>query len=72
MGARCKWAMLERDGYHIELFAWMTPKGEPVPIRQCDLGYTHIAWPRAYVSGKPQLEAGFARERALQTATKGD
>jgi anthraniloyl-CoA monooxygenase len=36
------------------------------------IGYTDIAWPRAYVSGKPQLEAGFARERALQTATKGD
>ncbi|MFM8863788.1 MAG: bifunctional salicylyl-CoA 5-hydroxylase/oxidoreductase, partial [Limnohabitans sp.] len=36
------------------------------------IGYTALAWPRAYVSGKPQLEAGFARERALQTATRGD
>jgi anthraniloyl-CoA monooxygenase len=36
------------------------------------IGFTDIAWPRAYVSGKSQLEAGFARERALQTATKGD
>jgi anthraniloyl-CoA monooxygenase len=36
------------------------------------IGYKDIAWPRAYESGKPQLEAGFARERALQTATKGD
>jgi anthraniloyl-CoA monooxygenase len=36
------------------------------------IGFTDIAWPRAYGSGKPQLEAGFARERALQTATKGD
>ena len=36
------------------------------------IGYTALAWPRAYVSGKSQLEAGFARERALQTATKGD
>jgi anthraniloyl-CoA monooxygenase len=35
------------------------------------IGYKDIAWPRAYESGKPQLEAGFARERALQTATKG-
>jgi anthraniloyl-CoA monooxygenase len=36
------------------------------------IGYKDIAWPRAYVSGKPQLEAGFARERAMQTAGKGD
>lgn len=36
------------------------------------IGFTDIAWPRAYASGKPQLEAGFARERALQQATKGD
>jgi anthraniloyl-CoA monooxygenase len=36
------------------------------------IGYKDIAWPRAYESGKPQLEAGFARERALQAATKGD
>jgi glyoxylase I family protein len=43
-GARCKWAMLGRDGFHIELFEWTTPKGEPIPIRQCDLGYTHIAF----------------------------
>ena len=36
------------------------------------IGYTDITWPPAYVSGKSQLEAGFARERALQTATRGD
>ncbi len=36
------------------------------------IGYTPLSWPRTYVSGKSQLEAGFARERALQTATRGD
>ena len=36
------------------------------------IGLKDIAWPRAYVSGKSQLEAGFARERAQQTASKGD
>eukprot|EP01030_Chromulinospumella_sphaerica_P001414 gene1414-1386_t len=36
------------------------------------IGFKDVAWPRAYVSGKPQLEAGFARERALQTASTGD
>jgi anthraniloyl-CoA monooxygenase len=36
------------------------------------IGYTGLAWPRPYVSGKSQLEAGFARERALQSASRGD
>jgi len=36
------------------------------------IGFRDLAWPRAYASGKPQLEAGFARERAQQTATRGD
>ncbi len=36
------------------------------------IGFKDIAWPRAYESGKSQLEAGFARERAMQTASKGD
>ena len=43
-GARCKWAMLELNGFHIELFEWLTPTGQPVPLRQCDHGYTHIAF----------------------------
>ncbi len=30
------------------------------------IGYTPVAWPPAYQSAKPQLEAGFARERAAQ------
>lgn len=30
------------------------------------IGYTGVQWPKSYQSGKPQLEAGFARERALQ------
>ena len=36
------------------------------------IGYTDISWPDAYTSAKPQLESIFARERALQTATRGD
>ncbi len=41
-GARCRWAMLELGGYHIELFKWIMPEGKPVNLRQCDIGYTHI------------------------------
>ncbi|MBU3713001.1 MAG: bifunctional salicylyl-CoA 5-hydroxylase/oxidoreductase [Limnohabitans sp.] len=36
------------------------------------IGFTDLSWPKTAVSGKSQLEAGFARERALQTATRGD
>ncbi len=36
------------------------------------IGHTPLSWPRTYVSGKSQLEAGFARERAQQSATRGD
>ena len=36
------------------------------------IGFTDLGWPKTVVSGKSQLEAGFARERALQTATRGD
>ena len=35
------------------------------------IGYTGLSWPQSYVSGKPQLEAGFARERALQAQAQG-
>jgi anthraniloyl-CoA monooxygenase len=31
------------------------------------IGYTPISWPRQYVSGKPQMESLFAREKALNT-----
>jgi glyoxylase I family protein len=43
-GAVCRWAMLELGGYHIELFKWLTPEGKPIPIRQCDIGLTHICF----------------------------
>jgi anthraniloyl-CoA monooxygenase len=36
------------------------------------IGYTALQWPAAYVSGQPQLEAIFARERSLQSAGRGD
>ena len=43
-GAACRWAMLELGGYHIELFKWLEPEGKPIPIRQCDIGLTHICF----------------------------
>jgi anthraniloyl-CoA monooxygenase len=32
------------------------------------IGYTAIAWPKPYLSGKAQMEANFAREKAAQAA----
>jgi catechol 2,3-dioxygenase-like lactoylglutathione lyase family enzyme len=43
-GAACRWAMLELGGYHIELFKWLTPRGKPLTMRQCDIGLTHICF----------------------------
>ena len=34
------------------------------------IGYTPLAWPQPYRAAKSQLEAGFARERALAAPTK--
>ena len=42
-GAKCRWAMLELGGHHIELFKWLTPTtGKPHGNHQSDIGYTHI------------------------------
>ncbi len=43
-GAAIRWAMLERDGYRIELFRYYEPAGDMRPQRQCDGGYTHVAF----------------------------
>ena len=44
LGAACRWTMLELGGYHIELFKWLAPEGKPIPVRQCDIGLTHICF----------------------------
>lgn len=38
-----RWAMLERNGYRLELFKYYTPEGERHGRRQSDRGFTHIA-----------------------------
>lgn len=43
-GAAIRWAMLERNGYRIELFRYFQPEGRTVNIRQSDRGITHIAF----------------------------
>ena len=41
-GARCDWAMLERQGYRIELFKWLHVDGKPHSTDQSAIGWTHI------------------------------
>lgn len=75
-GARCDWAMLERQGHRIELFRWFEPEGKPHGRHQADIGYTHICmqvsdvtetWQRLTAAGwealsEPQsLRGGVAR-----------
>ena len=75
-GARCDWAMLERQGHRIELFRWLSHEGKPHGRHQADIGYTHIcmqvsdvteAWQRLTAAGweavsEPQsLRGGVSR-----------
>ncbi|HQT74216.1 MAG: glyoxalase [Ferrovum sp. 34-44-207] len=49
-GAVIRWALLELSGYRIELFKYYKPKGVLHPIRQCDIGLTHICFQVSDVS----------------------
>lgn len=72
-GAACRWAMLERDGYHIELFKWLTPEGRPVTIRQCDLGITHLCFQvtDAEAVHRQMTAAGYEPLSAVQSLRGG-
>ena len=37
-------AMLRLGSYRIELFKYLSPASDRAPQRQCDQGYTHIAF----------------------------
>lgn len=43
-GAVIRWAMLELNGYRVELFKYYEPTGRTINIRQNDRGLTHIAF----------------------------
>ena len=43
-GAVIRWALLEMSGYRIELFKYYTPVGMRRPLRQCDIGLTHLCF----------------------------
>ena len=43
-GATIRWAMLCRGHHRVELFKYYTPQGETRARRQCDFGYSHMAF----------------------------
>jgi glyoxylase I family protein len=43
-GAVIRWAMLKKGTYRVELFKYYSPEGDTVARRQCDLGYSHMAF----------------------------
>jgi len=43
-GAVVRWAMLARDSFRLELFKYYAPAGRREVNRQCDAGYTHVAF----------------------------
>ena len=40
-------------------------------LEAAKIGYKAVNWPAPYLAGKPQLESGFAREKALSEAVDG-
>lgn len=60
-GAVVRWAMLRHDTYRVELFKYYQPDGDPRPRRQCDFGYSHMAFEVADVDSVYQqvVDAGY-------------
>lgn len=60
-GATIRWAMLRHDTHRVELFKYYTPDGDKHPRRQCDFGYSHMAFEVADVDSvyAQAMEAGY-------------
>ncbi len=43
-GAVIRWAMLRHGTHRVELFKFYTPDGDKRARRQCDFGYSHMAF----------------------------
>lgn len=64
-GAVIRWAMLKKGDYRVELFKYYEPVGDSVARRQCDLGYSHMAFEVA------DVDAAYAQcvEQGYQTVS---
>lgn len=72
-GAVIHWAMLSHQRHRIELFKYYEPQGDARPRRQCDFGYSHIAFVVADVDAAYAeiLEAGYHTVSAPQVLRGG-
>lgn len=60
-GAEIRWAMLRHGTYRVELFKYYTPDGDRRARRQCDFGYSHMAFEVADVESvyEQSIQAGY-------------
>ena len=60
-GATIRWAMLRKGTYRVELFKYYTPQGDLRARRQCDFGYSHMAFEVADVDSvyEQAMRAGY-------------
>ena len=72
-GAIVRWAMLRRDSYRVELFKYYFPDGDPRPRRQCDFGYSHMAFEVADVDSvyRQVIDAGYPTVSAPRVMRNG-
>ena len=61
-GAMIRWAMLAHGSHRLELFKYYRPQGVTDGRRQCDVGYTHLAFTVADVDAvyEQVVRAGYA------------
>src|SRR5438067_432256 len=72
-GAVVRWAMLRHGSHRVELFKYYKPEGDTRPRRQCDFGYSHMAFEVADVDSvfKQVTEAGYQTVSAPRVMRNG-
>ena len=72
-GAVIRWAMLRHGQHRVELFKYYTPQGETRARRQCDFGYSHLAFEVADVDAvyRQATQAGYQTASAPKVMRKG-
>lgn len=72
-GAVVRWAMLRHGTYRVELFKYYQPLGDARPRRQCDFGYSHMAFQVADVQAvyEQVIRAGYRTTSAPRRMRNG-
>ena len=72
-GAVVRWAMLRHDSYRVELFKYYSPEGDSRARRQCDFGYSHMAFEVTDVESvyRQVVDAGYRTVSSPQVLRNG-